>query len=492
MAVAVYEEDLRGKDGVVAKLDKALRGVLRAVIAAEEFKAKAEQSLTLHTHQRIKASRLLLVGLGSRKASTEDKLDIFRDAASRAVKSGERAGAKSVAFSWEAEELAAEARAVAEGALLGSYRYDRYKSDKKPARVATVTLLQEKKNAAVAAADLGAATGEAVNLARDLVNEPPSSLTPKDLAEAATTIAKEVGLKIEVHGRGTIEELKMGMFLGVTRGSEEKPQLIHLWYVPKEEDARARPPLALVGKAITFDSGGLDLKTAEGMLHMKTDMAGSAAVFAAMRVIAKLAPPFPVHAFVGACENMPSGNAYKPGDVLVSRAGITAEVGNTDAEGRLVLGDVLTWACEHKPYAVIDLATLTGACVVALGPYTIGAMSNDDAFAQSVLNAAKTAGEDAWRLPLTPSLEELIKSSVADVKNTGGRYGGAITAGLFLKKFVGKTPWVHLDIAGPSYLEKDHRYDAKGATGVGVRTLVELVKQRMVEEKVPAPPLGAK
>jgi leucyl aminopeptidase len=270
----------------------------------------------------------------------------------------------------------------------------------------------------------------------------------------------------------------MGMFLGVTAGSAEEPRLIHVVYTPKNARDAKRAPLALVGKAITFDSGGLSLKPTEGMVEMKTDMAGSAAVLGAMKVIATLKPPFPVHAFIGACENMPSGTAYKPGDILTSRLGKTVEITNTDAEGRLVLGDMLTWAVEHKPSAVIDLATLTGACIIALGNYIVGAFGEHDGTVNEVLQSARTAGEEMWRLPVTELQKDALRSEVADMKNSGERWGGSINAALFLKEFVGDTPWVHLDIAGPSNSPKERGYLSKGGTGAGLRTLVEWVRLR--------------
>ena len=236
--------------------------------------------------------------------------------------------------------------------------------------------------------------------------------------------------------------------------------------------------MALVGKAITFDSGGLSIKTAQGMEDMKTDMAGAAAVMAAMRLVAELKPPFTVRAYFGACENLPSGTAYKPGDVIVGKNGTSVEVLNTDAEGRLVLADVLAWAVEEKPAAVVDLATLTGAILVALGPWTAGLFSNDEKLAAELQAAARAAGEPVWRMPLPPEMEELIKSPIADLKNTGGRYGGSINAALFLQHFVGKTPWVHLDIAGPSSLDKEKGYNPRGGTGAGVRLVAEWLRRR--------------
>jgi leucyl aminopeptidase len=267
----------------------------------------------------------------------------------------------------------------------------------------------------------------------------------------------------------------------VTQGSAEEPQLIHLTYQPKSAEHQSRQSLAFVGKAITFDSGGLSLKTAEGMVDMKTDMAGSAAVLGAMKVVALLKPPFPVHAYMGACENMPSGTAYRPGDVLVSRLGKTVEITNTDAEGRLVLGDVLAWAAESKPAMMIDLATLTGACMIALGHHIVGVFGDDDHAVWSVLESGRIAGEELWRMPISDLQKDVLKSDIADMKNSGERWGGAINAALFLKEFVGETPWVHLDIAGPSQSPKDRGYHSRGATGVGVRTLVELTRRRTAE-----------
>ncbi len=278
----------------------------------------------------------------------------------------------------------------------------------------------------------------------------------------------------------------MGLFLGVAKGSSEEPRLIHLAYIPRDPEHAKERPLALVGKAITFDSGGLSLKTTEGMLDMKSDMAGAAAVLGAMRVIALLRPPFPVRAFMGACENMPSGTAYRLGDVLTSRLGKTVEVTNTDAEGRLVLGDMLAWANEHNPSEIIDLATLTGACVVALGHYIAGAFGQDEPMIKSLLAAGASAGERFWQMPITELQRDALKSEIADLKNAGDRWGAAISAALFLKEFVGDTPWVHLDIAGPSMSPKERGYFSKGATGMGVRTLVEYVRRRSLESTISA------
>jgi leucyl aminopeptidase len=272
-----------------------------------------------------------------------------------------------------------------------------------------------------------------------------------------------------------IKNREKNHYLKVAEGSTEEPKLVKLSWEPRRATGK---PVALVGKAITFDAGGLSLKTAQGMEDMKTDMAGAAAVIAAMRLVAALRPPFAVRAYFGACENMPSGTAYKPGDVIVGKSGISVEVLNTDAEGRLVLADVLAWAVEEKPAAIVDLATLTAAILVALGPWITGLFSNDDALAAELQAAARTAGEPMWRMPLPPEMEELIKSHITDLKNIGGRYGGAINAALFLQHFVGRLPWAHLDIAGPASVDKERGYNPRGGTGAGVRLLAEWIRGR--------------
>jgi leucyl aminopeptidase len=293
-------------------------------------------------------------------------------------------------------------------------------------------------------------------------------------------MARSSGLKCEVLGRAQIEKLGMRLFLGVAQGSAEEPQLVRISYTPAR--GSRKQPVALVGKAITFDSGGLSIKTAQGMEDMKTDMAGAAAVISAMELVARLKPPFPVRGYFGACENLPSGTAYKPGDVIVGKGGLSVEVLNTDAEGRLVLADVLSWALDDEPAAVVDLATLTGAIMVALGPFLSGLFSNDESLAAELAQAAKAAGEPVWRMPLPPEMEEQIKSPIADLKNTGGRWGGAINAALFLQHFVGtarkKVPWAHLDIAGPASIDRERGYNPRGGTGFGVRLLAEWISRR--------------
>jgi leucyl aminopeptidase len=484
LAIPLFEEDFTGKSHrSLMQVDRALGRALIKTAAQEGFRAKPEHAWVFHTQGKIRAKRVMLLGLGPKAKFRTEQL---RLAAGRAAKTIARARGSSVSFDLSAagnEELPQWVAATVEGLILGGYRYDRYRTTQKeeqspPLESVALHVPKGTNGALQQQVRLSTQIAEATNWSRDLVNEPAGVLTPTLLAREAERASKEAGLEISVRGRSEIRKLKMGMFLGVAQGSAEKPRLIQVSYRPKDPQQARKPPLALVGKAITFDSGGLSLKTAEGMLDMKTDMAGAAAVLGAMRVMAAVKPPFPVHAFIGACENMPSGTAYRPGDILVSRLGKTVEVTNTDAEGRLVLGDVLTWANEHKPSAIIDLATLTGACIIALGHHIAGVFGNDEQTVQGILEAARNAGEEAWPLPLSELQRESIRSDVADMKNAGDRWGGAISAAVFLKEFVGDTPWVHMDIAGPSVSNKERGYFDKGATGVGVRTLVEFIRKR--------------
>jgi leucyl aminopeptidase len=491
LVLALFEGDLQDNaPGALAGVHSALDSRLLGAAAQEGFKAKADQSFVMHTLGKLEAERVLLLGLGARARFHPE---VLRLAAGRAAKTAQRLKARSLVFSVPGGVEAADAvRAVVEGLELGAYRFERYKSsarEEKNAPKLTTARLHVDGGATARleqAVALAQRVTEATNWARDLINEPPNVVNPVRLGQAAQELSRE-GLKVSVTGRKDIEKLRMGMFLAVAQGSANEPQLIHVAYTPKNAKQAKLPPVALVGKAITFDSGGLSLKPSDSMIEMKTDMAGSAAVLGAMKVIAALKPPFPVHAFIGACENMPSGTSYRPGDVLTSRLGKTVEVTNTDAEGRLVLGDILTWANEHKPAAIIDLATLTGACVVALGNYIVGVFGDHDGTVNDVLDAARSAGEEMWRLPVSELQKDALRSEIADMKNAGERWGGSINAALFLKEFVGDTPWVHLDIAGPSVSPKERGYNAKGGTGVGVRTLVEYVQRRATRAPEEAP-----
>ncbi len=368
---------------------------------------------------------------------------------------------------------------MAEGLILGAYRFDRYRS-KAPenGQLERIAVLGSPKwdtkvmKAAVRRADV---ISEAVCWARDLVNTPAGDLPPMQIAAAAQEMAKEVGLTCKVFTAAQLEKGGFGGILGVGKGSVNPPCMIELTY--KGAGAKSRP-LAFTGKGIAFDSGGLSIKPAEGMETMKDDMGGAASILATMKVFALLKPEVNVIAAVPCSENMPSGSAQKPGDVIRHYGGKTSEVLNTDAEGRLVLADSLAFLVEKEPDLIIDTATLTGACMVGLGTDIAGVFGNDDALASEVLAAAKAAGEPAWHMPLHADYRTIIDSNVADVKNIGKRYGGAITAALFLAEFVGDTPWVHMDIAGPAFSESGNDLGPKGATGAPVRTLVNFVLGR--------------
>jgi leucyl aminopeptidase len=362
------------------------------------------------------------------------------------------------------------AQAVVEGLSLRSYSYDRFRSEPNGSDLAEVVLV----GAPADAVRRGDRIAEAVALTRDLVNTPGGTLTPPAFAEAAVEVAEREGLRATVLDEDAIRAERLGGLLGVNRGSFQPPRFIQLAYEPEGADEDT-PTLALVGKGITFDAGGLDIKTAEGMLTMKCDMAGAGAVLGAMSAVAVLQPEVRVAAYLPTTDNMLGPDATRPGDVLTLRSGTTVEIGNTDAEGRLVLADALTLAVEGGPAAIVDVATLTGACMVALGNRWAGLMGNHDGWIGQVQAAAERAGEPLWHLPLPDEYREQLDSPIADMRNVGSRYGGALTAGLFLKEFVNEVPWVHLDIAGPAFLDEGTTLGPKGATGYGVRTLLELV-----------------
>jgi leucyl aminopeptidase len=425
---------------------------------------------------------VLAIGLGT--PGTDD-LEALRLAGAALVRGAARAGHAALFAGGLPREVdpAAAGQALAEGAALASYRYTTFKSDPSDGnagngsgrpRLERVTVVGGAPEVA-AGLERGAVLASAVALTRDLVNEPPGSLTPTRMADIAARLAARSGLEIRVYDGAAIQAERLGGLAGVARGSEEEPRLVRLEYTPRRGDP-APPTVALVGKGITFDSGGLSLKTADGMMTMKTDMGGAAAVLATMAVLGRLAIPVRVLGFMPLTENMPGGRAIKPGDVLRARNGKTIEVLNTDAEGRLVLADALSLAVEERPAAIVDLATLTGAVVVALGRRIAGLMGNDDELAGRLEAAAERAGERLWRLPLPDDYRKDIDSDVADIKNIGGPgSAGTIVAGLFLKEFVDGIPWAHLDIAGTARSDADDGYTTKGATGFGVRTLVELL-----------------
>jgi leucyl aminopeptidase len=371
-------------------------------------------------------------------------------------------------------EAKAAAQAVAEGLVLGSYRYVELKKDKGDPGLSRVTLLAAapRSKAAQLGAERGSAIGDAVCLARDLVNSPPAHMTATDVADVAVRVGTEAGLTVEVLDEVAIAELALGGVLGVNQGSTQPPRVVKLTWSPRHPTGT----VALVGKGVTYDSGGISLKPSDGMhVMMKMDMTGAADVLAALAVLPAIKPKVKVIGYLMCTDNMPSGSAMKLGDVLTIRNGTTVEIHNTDAEGRLLLADGLALAVEEGVDAIVDIATLTGACLVALGQKVAGLMGNDDAWVGQVQAAADRADEAVWRLPLPPDYRKLLDSNVADLKNVGGPYGGALTAGLFLKEFVGDVPWAHLDIAGPMNSETDDGWLSKGGTAFGVRTFVELV-----------------
>jgi len=367
----------------------------------------------------------------------------------------------------------AVAQAIAEGIVLGAYRYTELKTDPEPSRIASVLLVGRGGQRVGAALERGRAIAEAVCLARDLVNQPGGTLTPAAFAARAEELAASAGFSVEVLDKSAIEDQKLGGLLGVNRGSDQEPRFVRLAWEPE----RPRGTVALVGKGITFDSGGLSLKTTDSMVGMKGDMAGAAAVLATFSALDSVRPPVRVLGFLPLTDNMPGGDATRVGDVLRIRNGTTVEVLNTDAEGRLVLADALSLAGEAEPDAIVDLATLTGACMVALGTGIAGLMGNHDGFVEQVRVAADEAGEPVWPLPLPDDLRRQLDSDVADMKNVAaGRWGGALIAGLFLDRFVPEgTPWAHLDIAGPADATEEGSESRKGGTGFGVRTLLRLL-----------------
>jgi len=457
--------------------EQAFTTAALAVLTSGEFKAEANETLLLHAPAGVKAKRLLLVGLG--KAAKITPHDV-RKSAGTAVRFAKPRGIRAITIALPSSDALATqptVRAVTEGVLVADIDPDTYRSDRKDRSVETVTLAassQTDRAAAEAGHREGVILGESQNFTRFLVNEPSNRMTPTILGQKAAEMAREQGLKCEVFSTDKLHELKMGAFWSVSQGSEEPPALIVMTYEP--EGVTDGPVLGLVGKGITFDTGGISIKPSDGMEKMKYDMAGGAAMIGAMRAIAQLKPKVKVIGIVCAAENMPSGKAYKPGDIEIAMSGKSIEIINTDAEGRLVLADGLAYAKQLGATHLIDAATLTGACVVALGMVNAGIFSNDEDSYQRFSNGLKTSGERFWRLPLEDEYRELIRSNIADIKNTGGRWGGAVTAAMFLKEFAEDTPWIHLDIAGMAWIEDQKPWIAAGPSGIAVRSIVEWVR----------------
>ncbi|MBD2237899.1 leucyl aminopeptidase [Aulosira sp. FACHB-113] len=471
LAIGLFEDNLE-LTGELATLDSKFAGILKELITEEEFKGKANSTVFTRIAASTPVKKVIIVGLGKPDALTTDSL---RRAAAAVGRVAKKQKVKTLGFSfplWN-NDPAATAQAIAEGVQLALYQDTRFKSDpeEKKSQVETIDLLgfggQE------SAINLANQIVSGVILARELVAAPANSVTPITMAETAEAIAKDHGLQIQILEREECEKLGMGAFLGVAQASDLPPKFIHLTYKPEGTPTRK---LAIIGKGLTFDSGGLNIKGAgSGIETMKIDMGGAAATLGAAKAIAQIKPSAEVHFISAVTENMISGHAMHPGDILTASNGKTIEVNNTDAEGRLTLADALVYADKLGLDAIVDLATLTGANVIALGEDIAGLYTPDDAVAAQIEKAAKSTGEKIWRMPMEEKYFEGLKSGIADMKNTGPRPGGSITAALFLKQFVKDTPWAHLDIAGPVWSDKENGYNGPGATGYGVRTLVDWV-----------------
>jgi leucyl aminopeptidase len=454
--------------------DMAVQQAAADLISSGDVAGKIFEVSWLYNPAGLKAKRLLVVGGGKAKSFSATELRRLAGAAVRALKPR---ALRSLTFVVPEQISAVDAvKAVVEGALVGNFDPDTYKSDRKDQAVESLTVVASGNQKILQqAVDEGRIVGESQNFTRELVNEPSNRMTPTILAQRAQEMSKEVGLKCEVHGADKIKELKMGAFWGVAQGSDEPPALIVMRYEPA--GAPEKPVLGLVGKGITFDTGGISIKPADGMEKMKYDMAGGATMIATMRAIAQLKPKLKVIGIVCATENMPSGKAQKPGDIQTAMSGKTIEIINTDAEGRLVLADGLCYARQLGCTHLIDAATLTGAVVVALGYANAGVFASDDDFYNRFKTAIDKTGEKMWRLPLGDEYLDAMRSSIADLQNTGGRWGGASTAAAFLKEFAEDTPWIHLDIAGTAWMEDNKPWIAKGPSGIAVRSLIEFARE---------------
>jgi leucyl aminopeptidase len=475
LAVVVLDQGPKDKSEVSLQAsDAAIKDVAADVMGTGEVTGKMFETTLLHHPAKLKAKRLLLLGGGIANNFTASEL---RKLAGAAVRFFKPKGIRSFAFLAPENIKSDEAvKVIVEGAFVGNFDPDTYKSDRKEQKIDSITVVARgDQDRLQKAMDEARIVGESQNFTRDLVNEPSNRMTPTILAERARKMAQEVGLKFEAYGADKIKELKMGAFWGVAQGSDEPPALIVMRHEPA--DAPATPVLGLVGKGVTFDTGGISIKPADGMEKMKYDMAGAAAMIGAMRAIALLKPKVRVTAIVCATENMPSGKAQKPGDIQIAMSGKSIEIINTDAEGRLVLADGLCYARQLGCTHLIDAATLTGAVVVALGYVNAGIFANDEKMYERFHHALEKAGEKFWRLPLDEEYKENIRSNIADIVNSGGRWGGAVNAAMFLKEFAEDTPWLHLDIAGTAWMEENKPWIAKGPSGIAVRSLVEFARE---------------
>jgi leucyl aminopeptidase len=475
--VSYVFEDADPVQGRIAEVDQLTGGLLRKLASSGELTGKPLEMTLVHAPRGLQAARLLLVGAGKQEKFDAAVLRRIAGAALRYIKSR---SVKQFAFLLrENEPVEAATEAVAEGALAANFEPDKYKTDKKDAKSLDSIALTGFSDQNRVAAEKGLARGrviaDAQNFARDLVNEPSNILTPKVLGEKAAAMAKEAGLSVEILDEKRIADLKMGALLSVAQGSVEPPRMMVLTYTPANPKPGS-PVIGLIGKAVTFDTGGISIKPSDGMEKMKYDMAGGATMLGVMRALAALKPNVKVICVVPSTENMPGGHAQKPGDIQTAMSGKTIEVLNTDAEGRLILADGIYYARQLGATHLIDAATLTGAIVVALSNINVGVFGSDQPFTDKLLASAKAAGEKMWQMPIDDDYREFIKGSVADIQNIGsGKGGGAITGAMFIKEFTGDSPWIHLDIAGTAWNDDAKPWLAKGPTGVALRTLVHLV-----------------
>ena len=480
LVVTIYEGE-KADEGALKELDEHTGGILSEMLGTDEMRGKQGDMVYVHRPGTLRAERLLLIGAGKRE---DFSLDSVRRATGSAARFLRGKGARSMSILRRSQlDIGKSAQAAVEGVLLGLFEPDMYKTEnKEERRIEELILLAAapgSEDALAQGVERGRIIGEAVNLARELSNEPSSTLTPSELAERAKETANKFGLEIDVLDEARMKELGMGALLGVARGSDEPAKLVVLRYTADESDSNV---IAIVGKGITFDSGGISIKPAEGMEKMKYDMSGAAATLAAMRAIAQLKPRANVIGVMPTTENMPSGRAYKPGDVLRAMSGKTIEVINTDAEGRLILADAISYARKLGATKIIDLATLTGAVSIALGTINVAILGNDQLFIDEMREAAREVGERFWQLPMDKDYREMIKSDIADIKNSAGRNAGTITAAYFLREFAEDTPWVHLDIAGTAWENDRKPYMSKGPTGVAIRTLINYVCNHAARE----------
>lgn len=467
-----YENNL--KDNTLKRVNEKLKNFVFDKFNTHNFDAKFGNKISIDSIDSFKFNNITVVGLGKRNEF--DSTAAFR--IGNIVANSLKTSSESVAIDYS--NISKEYLGlIMEGIIIGCYQYNRFKTSSDfSQRLKKVDFYSNKLNISFfeKSAEKALSVSSSIFLTRDLVNDPPNELTPEILANHAINLANESDvIECRIYDENELKEMGMGALTAVSLGSDKPPRFIHLSYKPKN---RSKRQIAIVGKGITFDSGGLCIKPADGMRTMKMDMAGAAVVLGVMKAIGELKPKVAVHGLIPTTENMTGGSAYKPDDVIKALNGKTVEIINTDAEGRLALSDALSFAVKNKMSEIIDLATLTGACIVGLGMYTAGVLGNNQKLVKSVLDSAEKAGEKMWQLPLDDELSSEIKSNVADIKNSGSRWGGAITAALFLQHFVNDTPWVHIDIAGPSFIEKPNDWYPYGGTGFGVKTIVNYLMNK--------------